>query len=119
MKRDMQEAIKKSKQEASELIKYANPKSRNRPSLERVTDIVSRRIPYRLDKPIITSISITSYSRNNLIKTARFKVETAAGKVFEISAYQYLTGRTQEQKEEDKTATFPSGLFNIFHSVIN
>lgn len=116
MTKEMQKRIKESKQRAIELVRYANPKSKIRPSIERVTEILSMNIPYCGDKPVITNISVTEYHKNDIIKSAHFRVEIANGKVFDISAYQHLTGRTQEQKEEDKTATFPSGLFNIFHS---
>jgi hypothetical protein len=119
MTRETQKAIRESKQRAAILVQYANPKSKIRPSIELVTEILSANIPYlHGDKPVITTISITKYHKNAIIKSACFRVETTNGKVFEISAYQQLTGRTQKEKEADKTATFPSGLFNIFHSEI-
>jgi len=118
MDREMQIMIKNSKQTAAELVSYANPKSRKRPSIERVKEILSGRVPYRGEKPVITNVSITEYGKNILLKWAYFKVETADGKVWKITAYQHLKGRTQEEKETDKTATFPSGLFNIFHAEI-
>lgn len=115
MTREMLKMVKESKQRAAELVRFANPKSKNRPSVERVTEILSNNIPYCGEKPVITNISVTEYHKNNIIKSAHFMVETANGKVFKISAYQHLKGRTQEEKEADKSATFPSGLFNIFH----
>lgn len=118
MTRDTQKRIKESKQRAAELVRYANPKSKNRPAIELVTEILSMNIPYRTEKPVITGVAVTYYHKNSIIKTARFKVETADGKVFEITAYQHLKGRTPEEKEADKTATFPSGMFNIFHEQI-
>ncbi len=118
MKKEMLELVKDSKQRAAELVRFANPKSKTRPSIERVIEILLRSIPYCEEKPVITNFSVTEYHKNSLIKVARFKVETVEGKVFEISAYQHLKGRTQEEKEADKTATFPSGLFNIFHKEI-
>lgn len=113
MNREMQVRIKENKQRAAELISFANPKSKNRPTIERVTEIISRHIPYRIEKPVIINISIISY-KNNIIKSAYFRIETADKKSFRISAYQQLTGKTPEQREEDKTADFPSRLFNIF-----
>ena len=114
----MQNMIKANKQRAIELVRFANPKSRIRPTVECVMEILSMYLPYGKDKPVITNMSVIEYHKNNIIKSAYFRVETASGRVFKISAYQNLTGRTQQQKEEDKTATFPSGLFNIFHDEI-
>lgn len=119
MTREMQKMIMESKQQAAELIRFANPKSKNTSSIGRVTEILSNNIPYcNGEKPVITNISVSRYSKNRIIKSAQFRVKTADGKVFKIDAYQNLTGRTQEEKEADKTATFPSGLFNIFYSEI-
>ena len=103
---------------AAELVRYANPKSKSKPPVERITELLKEYIPYRYDegKPEITNFSVTRWNVNRIIRSAQFRVETSNGKVFEIDAYQHLTGRTQEQKEQDKTADFPSGLFNIFHS---
>ena len=58
MNREMQVRIKENKQRAAELISFANPKSKNRPTIERVTEIISRHIPYRIEKPVIINISI-------------------------------------------------------------
>ena len=118
MTRETQKRIKESKQRAAALVRYANPKSKIRPSLETVTKILLMSIPYRTIKPVITKVEVIRYSQNPLIKCAYYRVETANGKIFNIDAYQYLKGRTQEEKEADKTATFPSGLFNIFHDEI-
>jgi len=118
MTREMQKAIKNSKQHSAELVRYANPKSKSKPSVERIAELLKEYIPYRYDegKPEITNFSVTGWNLNRIIRSAQFRVETSNGKVFEIDAYQHLTGRTQEQKEQDKTTDFPSGLFNIFHS---
>lgn len=70
------------------------------------------------EKPVITDISVTEYHKNSIIETAYFKVNTADGRTFEITAYKNLKGRTPEEKEADRTATFPSGLFTIFHGEI-
>jgi len=120
MTREMQQLVKKTKLDSAELVRYANPKSKTIPSLERITEILSGNIPYRFceGKPTITNIRVTEYHRNHIIKTARFKVETSNNRTFEITAYQHLTGRTPEEKEADKTADFPSGLFKIFHKEI-
>jgi len=122
MRREMQKMVTENKRKAAELIRYARPNNgrnmKSRPTVERVTEILSAFIPYNIEKPVIANISVMEYNRNDIIKSAHFRVETANGKVFKISAYQHLKGRTQEEKEADKTATFPSGLFNIFHSEI-
>ena len=119
MTRDTQKLIKKNKQEAAELVRYANPKSKSRPSIDRVMKILLPHIPYcGIAKPVITKVEVSRYSQNSIIKCAYFRVETADSKAFEISVYQKLTGRKQAEKEADKTATFPSGLFNIFHDEI-
>lgn len=118
MTRDMQKSIKGNKQRAAELVRYANPKSKNRPSIERITEILSMHVPYCGKKPAITNFSVMSYHKNSIIKTAYYRVELDNGKAWKITAYQHLKGRTPEEKEADKTATFPSGLFNIFHDEI-
>jgi hypothetical protein len=118
MNREMQKMIKASKQRAAELVRYANPRSKSKPSVECVTEILLGSIPYCQERPIISSFAVTRYNRNCLIRSARFQVEITNGKAWEIDAYEHLKGRTPEEKERDKTATFPSGLFNIFHSEI-
>jgi hypothetical protein len=122
MNREMQRTIRERKQEATDLIKYALPQNgRNMascPTKERVTEILSKNIPYCGEKPVITNINVIEFHKNDIIRSAYFKVETSNGKVFKISAYQNLKGRTPEQKEADKTETFPSGLFTIFHDEI-
>lgn len=118
MTREMMKRVKESKQRAAELIQYANPKSRRRSTIERITELLSGHIPYSGEKPVITSVSVMEYHRNDIIESAHFKVETAEGKAFKITAYKDLKGRTPEEKEADKTAEFPSGLFNIFHDEI-
>ncbi len=118
MTRETQKEIKRRKQEAAKLVRYANPRSKSRPSVELVSEILLSHIPYRFQKPVVSSFVVTEYHRNRLIKCAYFNVETADGKVFEISAYEHLKGRTPEEKEADRTASFPSGLFRIFHSEI-
>jgi hypothetical protein len=118
MTREMQRMIKTSKQRAAELVRYANPRSKSKPSKERVTEILLGNIPYCQERPIISSFTVTRYNRNRIIRSARFQAETTDGKTWEIDAYEHLTGRTPEEKERDKTATFPSGLFNIFYSEI-
>jgi len=116
MTREMQKLVKKRKAEAAALVRFANPKSRTRPKIETITEILSRKIPYDFSEgnPEIISIEVISFSRNRIIKAAYFKVKISSGKVWEISAYENLTGRTPEEKEADKTATFPSGLYNVF-----
>jgi hypothetical protein len=118
MNREMQRRIRERKQEAAELIRYANVKSKTHPTIERVTEIISQHIPYSGEKPSITSIEVIECHKNDIIRSAYFKVVVSNGKAFKISAYQNLKGRTQIEKEADKTETFPSGLFNIFHDEI-
>lgn len=113
--------VKESKQRAAELVRYANPKSRSKPPIERVTEILLGSIPYNYSegKPVIKSFSVTRWNINRIIKSAQFRVKTSNCKTWAIDAYEQLTGRTSEEKEADKNATFPSGLFNIFHTQIN
>lgn len=118
MTRDTMKRIKESKQRAAELIRYANPRSKSEPTAERVEELLLTHIPYRTERPTITSFEVTRYNVNRLIRSARFLVETSDGKTWEIDAYEHLKGRTPEEKEADKVATFPSGLFNVFHSEI-
>lgn len=120
MTREMQRSIKKNKADAAGLVRFANPKSRTRPSIEWVKETLSRHIPYvpLKEKPAITEVTVTRFSRNRIIKSARFEVELDNGQVFEMSAFQNLVGRTPEEKEADKTADFPSGLFNIFREEV-
>ena len=120
MTREMLKMVKESKQRAAELVRYANPKSKSKPSIEHITEILTASIPYKYSegKPVITSFNVTRWNVNHIIRSARFQVETSNGKTWKIDAYEQLKGRTTEEKEYDKTATFPSGLFNIYHSEI-
>lgn len=118
MTREMMKQIKERKERAAELTRYANPKSKNRPTAERITEILAMHIPYRGEKPTIAAINVTEYHKNSLIETVRIRVDTADGKAFIITAYNHLKGRTPEEKVADKTATFPSGLFVIFHDEV-
>ncbi len=125
MTREMQKRVKEKKERAAALVRYAAPKNgrnmKNCPTLEEVKAILAQHIPYRFDegKPIIASVEIAHHSKNTLIEMARFTVELANGKVWEIDAHKLLKDvRTPEEKEADKTATFPSGLFCIFHNEI-
>ena len=115
MNKEMQKMIKKNKQEAKELIQYANPKSKKQVTIKRITEILLRHIPYcGIEKPIINKIDVIGYSKNDIIKSAKFQIKTTDDKKFQITAYQNLKGRSQEVKDRDKKAEFPSGLFNIF-----
>ena len=122
MKREIQKLVKERKQEAIDLIRYASIKNgrnmKNRPTIEHVTEILSQKFPYHGEKPSITNISVMGYHKNSIIKTAYFRIDLSDGRSFKITAYQHLKGRTQEEREADKTATFPSGLFNCFHDEI-
>lgn len=119
MTREMLKRIREHKAEAALLVRYANPKSKSKPTAEEVLAILYRHIPYcGTVRPIINSFSVDRFNRNAIIKSAYFVVELDNGKRYQISAYENLTGRTPEEKEADKTAKFPSGLFTIFHDEI-
>lgn len=90
MTRDMMKRIKKNKENAALLVRYANPKSKSKPTEEEVLEILYRHIPYCGTRPAIKSFTVSRFNRN----------------------------KTPEQKEEDKTADYPSGLFTIFHTEI-
>ena len=119
MTRQMQRRIRQVKEVSAILVRYANPRSKRRPTYEQVKEILSRHIPYSGGMvPSIVSFEISQFNRNAIIKSARFIVTVENGKKYEITAYEELTGRTPEQKEADKNAEFPSGLFRIFHDEI-
>ena len=119
MTREMQKAIKERKAESALLVRYANPKSKSKPTTEQVIEVLKRHIPYcGANRPAIEKFAVTEFNRNPIQRSAHFLVELDNGKQWGISVYESLKGRTPEQKEEDKTATFPSGLFTIFHDEI-
>lgn len=119
MTREMQKAIKDSKAEAALLVRYANPKSKSKPTAEQVIEILKRHVPYcGANRPVIKKFTVSKYNRNSIQRSAHFIVELDNEKKWDISAFESLKGRTPEEKEADKTATFPSGLFNIFHDEI-
>ena len=119
MTREMQRRIREVKEASAILVRYANPRSKKRPAYEQVKEILSRHIPYSGGMvPGIVSFEISQFNSNAIIKSAHFIVAVENGKKYKISAYEDLTGRTPEQKEEDKKAQFPSGLFRIFHDEI-
>jgi hypothetical protein len=110
---------KKYREEAKTLVKYANPLSRTKPADERVLTILKKKIPHGFgEQVIIEHFDVVEFSRNRLIKCARFNVYLDNGKVWEITAYERLVGRTLEEREEDKTRTFPSDFFNTFYTDI-
>lgn len=119
MTREMQALVKRAKEQAAVLVRYANPRSKSKPMLDQVKNILSRHIPYCNGVvPAIVSFEVSEFHRNSIIRSAYFIVAVENGKKYEISAYEHLTGRTPEQREADKTADFPSGLFTIFHDEI-
>ncbi|CDC05058.1 unknown [[Clostridium] leptum CAG:27] len=119
MTREMQKAIKERKAEAALLVQYANPKSKSKPTIEQVLEVLKRHIPYCGPiRPVIEKFTVSEFNRNPIQRSAHFLVELDNGKQWDISVYESLKGRTPEEKEADKTATFPSGLFNIFHDEI-
>lgn len=119
MTREMQKAIKERKAEAALLVRYANPKSKSKPTTEQVLEVLKRHIPYcGTIRPAIEKFAVTEFNRNPIQRSAHFIVELDNGKKWDISVYESLKGRTPEEKEADKTATFPSGLFKIFHDEI-
>lgn len=119
MTREMQKSIKERKAEAALLVRYANPKSKSKPTAGQVLEVLKRHIPYRgTVRPVITKFTVSEFNRNPIQRSAHFLVELDNGKQWDISAYESLRGRTPEEKEADKSATFPSGLFKIFHDEI-
>lgn len=115
MTRAMQMLIRENKEKAALLVRYANPKSKSKPTVEQVFEIFKRQIPYRgTALPVIEKFTVSKFNRNPIQRSAHFIVELDNGKKWEISAYERLRGRTPREKEADKTATFPSGLFTIF-----
>ena len=119
MTREMQALVKRAKEQAAVLVRYANPRSKSKPTLEQVKNILARHIPYCNGVvPAIVSCEVSEFHRNSIIRSAYFIVAVENGKKYEISAYENLTGRTPEQREADKTDEFPSGLFTIFHDEI-
>lgn len=86
---------------------------------EQVLEVLYRHIPYAgTVRPTIKSFTVSEFNRNAIIRSARFIVDLDNGKSYKITAYEDLKGRTPEQREADKTAQFPSGLFTIFHDEI-
>jgi hypothetical protein len=114
--------VKRNKEKAKTLVRYANPRTRKRPSVDEVKAILQERIPYDFggEKPTvppILDIRVKSYSANSIQKSAHIIVTTSHG-AFEFSAYQHLVGRTPEEIEADKQTSFPSGLFTIFRDPV-
>lgn len=94
MTKDMMKRIKKNKENAALLVRYANPKSKSKPTEEEVLEILYRHIPYcGTVRPIIKSFTVSRFSRNKILKWAYFVVELDNGKTYEISAYQDLNGK--------------------------
>lgn len=119
MKMEMLKRVKEVRQEAAELVRYANPRSRIRPTYEWVVEKMVRHIPYGCGaRPVIKSVTVKSYECNRIIKTARFLVETESRGTWEITAYEDRVARTPAEREADKEASFPSGLFKIFHDKV-
>ena len=121
MTREKQAFIRQHKANAATLIRYANPKSRKKPTLEEVRAILNRQIPFvpLTEKPTITSITVTGYSKNSIIKSARFEIQLDNGKMYKITAFEDVKDvRTQEEKELDRLADYPSGMFKIFRDEI-
>lgn len=117
----MMKRIKERKLEAKKLVQYANPKSRSKINEAELMEILKKHIPYKFSegKPEIKNVAIEKFNRNSIIKSAYFIIELSNGAKWKISAYDNLKGRSEEVKERDKNATFPSGLFRIFHDEIN
>lgn len=118
MTREMKKRIAENKRMAAELIRFANSRSKSRPSRERVTEILDMHIPYCLEKPAITVFKVVRYHKNPIQKSASFLVELSDGRTFAIDAYQRLRPQTPEEKEDDKSVEWPSDLFKIFYSEV-
>lgn len=115
MTREMMNNIKRAKEQAKLLVRYANPKSKSKPTEQQVLEILHRHIPYcGTVRPTIEKFTVSRFSRNEIIRSAYFVVELDNGEKYEISAYEDLKGRTPEEREADKIADYPSGLFTIF-----
>ena len=106
MTRDMMKRIKKNKENAALLVRYANPKSKSKPTEEEVLEILYRHIPYCGTRPAIKSFTVSRFNRNKIIKCAYFVVELDNGKTYEISAYQDLKGRTPKGRGQNRRISF-------------
>lgn len=91
MTKDMMKRIKKNKENAALLMRYANSKSKSKPTEEEVLEILYRYIPHCGTRPAIKSFTVSRFNRNKIIKCAYFVVELDNGKTYEISAYQDLS----------------------------
>ncbi len=90
MKEEMMKRIKRAKENAAILVRYANPKSKSKPTEEQVLSILYRQIPYRGERPTIINFTVARFSRNPIIRCAYFVVELDNGKKYKISAYEHL-----------------------------
>lgn len=117
MTREMQARIREVTKEAKALVDFANPKARTKINPLYVKWLLSRHIPYAAtNKPEVMEFDCIRFTSNPLVSVAEYRVKTINNGTWQIAAYYDKTGRTPEQKQDDKTAMFPSGLFKIFHT---
>lgn len=117
MTREMQARIREVTKEAKALVDFANPKARTKINPLYVKWLLSRHIPYAAtNKPEILDFERILFTSNSLVSHVEYRVKTVNNGTWQIDAYYDKKGRTPEQKQDDKTAMFPSGLFKIFHT---
>lgn len=81
MTREMQALVKRAKEQAAVLVRYANPRSKSKPTLDQVKNILSRHIPYCDGVvPAIVSCEVSEFHRNSIIRSAYFIVAVENGK---------------------------------------
>ena len=65
MTREMQALVKRAKEQAAVLVRYANPRSKSKPTLEQVKNILARHIPYCNGVvPAIVSCEVSEFHHN-------------------------------------------------------
>lgn len=80
MTRTMQKRIRESKAKAALLVRYANPKSKSKPTDEQVLEVLKCNIPYRgTNRPTIKKFTVTEFNRNPIQRSAHFFVELDNG----------------------------------------
>ena len=73
MTRTMQKRIRESKAKAALLVRYANPKSKSKPTDEQVLEVLKCNIPYRgTNRPTIKEFTVTEFNRNPIQRSAHF-----------------------------------------------
>lgn len=118
MTREMQRRIRESKQRAKTLVRFANPRTRKRPTTDEVMAIICKAgVPFQLRGEVV-DFKVNSYSSGQLIRAARYTVTVSGGRQFLITAYQHMAPDSPEEKALDAKLDLPSGLYNIFSQEI-